>query len=40
MQNQRFVNWSFEHYLRVAPPEFATPAPPRVSARPSLARAA
>jgi flavin-dependent dehydrogenase len=24
---QRFVDWSFEHYLRVAPPAFAGPAP-------------
>ncbi|HYP48927.1 MAG TPA: hypothetical protein VEQ61_09855, partial [Thermoleophilaceae bacterium] len=40
MQNQRFVNWSFNHYLRVAPPEFATPSPPKMSARPALAQAA
>ncbi len=24
---RRFVAWSFGHYLRIAPPEFATPAP-------------
>ena len=23
MGSQRFVDWSFEHYLRIAPPEFA-----------------
>ncbi len=23
MQSKRFVDWSFEHYLRIAPPEFA-----------------
>ena len=22
---QRFVDWSFDHYLRIAPPEFAAP---------------
>jgi flavin-dependent dehydrogenase len=26
--NQRFVDWAFGHYLRIAPPEFALPAPP------------
>jgi menaquinone-9 beta-reductase len=25
--NQRFLDWSFRHYLRIAPPEFALPAP-------------
>ena len=25
--NQRFIDWSFRHYLRIAPPEFALPAP-------------
>jgi menaquinone-9 beta-reductase len=25
--SQRFVDWSFGHYLRIAPPEFATPRP-------------
>ena len=23
MQAQRFIDWSFGHYLRIAPPEFA-----------------
>ena len=23
MDSQRFVDWSFGHYLRIAPPEFA-----------------
>ena len=25
--NRRFINWSFGHYLQIAPPEFAGPAP-------------
>jgi len=29
MQAKRFVDWSFGHYLAIAPPEFALPAPPR-----------
>jgi len=24
---QRFIDWSFGHYLKIAPPEFAGPAP-------------
>ncbi|MGH2984943.1 MAG: NAD(P)/FAD-dependent oxidoreductase [Solirubrobacterales bacterium] len=31
--NQRFVDWSFGHYLRIAPPEFALPRHPRPAAR-------
>jgi menaquinone-9 beta-reductase len=27
MSSRRFVDWSFDHYLKIAPPEFATPAP-------------
>jgi menaquinone-9 beta-reductase len=27
MGTQRFIDWSFDHYLRIAPPEFARPAP-------------
>jgi hypothetical protein len=23
MDNQRFIDWAFGHYLRIAPPEFA-----------------
>ena len=23
MNRQRFIDWSFGHYLRIAPPEFA-----------------
>ena len=43
--NQRFIDWSFGHYLRIAPPEFALPAPPgegrpREAADPELAAAA
>ena len=29
MQWKRFVDWSFGHYLEIAPPEFAGQAPPR-----------
>ena len=29
MSSQRFVDWSFGHYLKIAPPEFATPVPVR-----------
>jgi hypothetical protein len=27
MQAKRFVDWSFGHYLGIAPPEFATVGP-------------
>jgi flavin-dependent dehydrogenase len=37
MGTQRFVNWSFGHYLRIAPPSFVGEAP---APRPALARAA
>ncbi len=37
--NQRFIDWSFDHYLRIAPPEFALPAPPQPAER-QLAAAA
>ena len=33
MQSKRFVDWSFGHYLRIAPPEFAAGEPPRVPRR-------
>jgi menaquinone-9 beta-reductase len=39
MQWKRFVDWSFGHYLRIAPPEFAFDGPPRVPRR-RLERAA
>jgi menaquinone-9 beta-reductase len=39
MQRRGFVDWSFGHYLRIAPPEFAALAPPPV-ARARRARAA
>ncbi|CAA9482362.1 MAG: geranylgeranyl reductase [uncultured Solirubrobacterales bacterium] len=32
MGTQRFVDWTFGHYLKTAPPEFVHAAPPRVSA--------
>jgi menaquinone-9 beta-reductase len=38
MGARAFVDWSFGHYLRIAPPSFAGPAP--VPRRPALARAA
>ena len=28
MRTQAFVDWAFGHYLRIAPPEFVTAAPP------------
>ena len=37
--SRRFVAWSFGHYLRIAPPEFALPAPPQPAHR-ELAAAA
>jgi flavin-dependent dehydrogenase len=39
MERRAFVDWSFGHYLRIAPPEFASPAPP-APALTALARAA
>ena len=27
MGSRRFIEWSFDHYLAIAPPEFAGPAP-------------
>jgi flavin-dependent dehydrogenase len=32
MSSSRFVDWSFDHYLRIAPPSFASAAPPPSSA--------
>jgi flavin-dependent dehydrogenase len=44
MQAKRFVDWSFGHYLRIAPPEFVREAPPprraRARTRAVLGRAA
>jgi flavin-dependent dehydrogenase len=37
--NRRFVRWSFDHYLQIAPPEFAGPAP-APSREPELSAAA
>jgi menaquinone-9 beta-reductase len=34
MQWRRFVDWSFGHYLRIAPPEFAAAGPTPRAARP------
>ncbi|MGI9021071.1 MAG: NAD(P)/FAD-dependent oxidoreductase [Solirubrobacterales bacterium] len=38
IESKRFVDWSFGHYLRIAPPEFAREAPtPRVGERSAIA---
>jgi hypothetical protein len=38
MGSRRFVEWSFNHYLAIAPPDFADPAPSGATARePALA---
>jgi flavin-dependent dehydrogenase len=33
IRTRRFVDWSFKHYLAIAPPEFARPGPPPAPAR-------
>jgi digeranylgeranylglycerophospholipid reductase len=38
MQSRRFVEWSFNHYLAIAPPSFAGP-PPAVRRQPTRAAA-
>ena len=40
MRAQRFVDWSFGHYLNVAHPDFVSGAPARAAARAALAPAA
>jgi flavin-dependent dehydrogenase len=40
MQHRSFVDWSFGHYLRIAPPQFAGTPTARRAAPPALARAA
>ena len=37
---KRFVDWAFGHYLRIAPPDFAGPAPEKSGERETLAAAA
>jgi hypothetical protein len=37
MQWKRFVDWSFGHYLEIAPPAFATAGPPARRAAEPLA---
>jgi digeranylgeranylglycerophospholipid reductase len=37
MGAQRFVNWSFDHYLNIAPPSFAAQRPPARRADATLA---
>ena len=39
-ENPRLANWAFDHYLKIAPPEFALPAPPAALSRRSAAAAA
>jgi menaquinone-9 beta-reductase len=40
MQSRRFLDWSFGHYLAIAPPEFASVGPPPAARRPPPQRAA
>jgi flavin-dependent dehydrogenase len=40
MQRRHFVDWSFGHYLRIAPPEFAAGGPPAADLRPAERAAA
>jgi hypothetical protein len=40
MQSPRFLDWSFGHYLEIAPPEFAAAGPPPRVRRPAAVRAA
>jgi hypothetical protein len=37
---KRFVDWAFGHYLRIAPPDFAEPAPEKSGEREPLEAAA
>ncbi len=38
VSSRRFTHWSFHHYLKIAPPSFAEPAPVRTSAVPPAER--
>jgi menaquinone-9 beta-reductase len=40
IRTRRFVDWSFKHYLQIAPPEFVRAAPPAPLRRQPVARAA
>jgi hypothetical protein len=40
MQSRRFLDWSFGHYLAIAPPEFAAAGPPPALPRRAPARVA
>jgi flavin-dependent dehydrogenase len=40
MQSRRFLDWSFGHYLAIAPPDFVAAGPPPRAARRAPARAA
>jgi flavin-dependent dehydrogenase len=40
MQSRRFLDWSFGHYLAIAPPEFAAAGPPPALRRRTVARVA
>jgi hypothetical protein len=39
MERRSFVDWSFNHYLEIAPPRFAGPPPLTRAARPLAAAA-
>ena len=40
MQSRRFLDWSFGHYLAIAPPEFVAAGPPPALRRRTVARVA
>jgi menaquinone-9 beta-reductase len=40
MQSRHFLDWSFRHYLAIAPPQFAAAGPPPAARRPLPERAA
>jgi hypothetical protein len=40
MQSRLFLDWSFGHYLSIAPPEFAAAGPPPRITRPAVEAAA
>ena len=39
LERKRVTDWAFNHYLRIAPPEFAGPPPAARAARPVAAAA-
>jgi flavin-dependent dehydrogenase len=40
VRHERIAHWAFNHYLRIAPPGFALPAPPVARPAPAAAAAA